>query len=825
MLANSRRLLVVVFLIAISYALPQRGHAQEIDPAVAAALLQSQMQAAPQAGGSAQLPMQLPSTTQTLQGQGGGLPAYSVSAPSLGSVGKPTIRGGTPAEKTRLKTGDEREKAPPAESPFQKFVAQGENLGISTQLPLFGQQFFQQAPSTFAPVENVPVPGDYQIGPGDEIMLRAWGQVDIDYRATVDRYGNYYVPTIGNIHVAGLKFSSLRDYLRTAIGRVYQNFDLDVSMGQLRSIQVFVLGQASQPGTYTISSLSTLVNALFAAGGPSPQGSLRAIQLKRQGKLVAEFDLYDLLLRGDKSKDLPLLPGDVIFIPPVGPLAAVAGNVNVPAIYELKGPTSLGQLLDLAGGLASTAYGQKVNIERIVNRERRQIEELPLDDAGRARQVHDGDLVRVFAVPTKFDNAVTLRGNVAWPGRYPWTQGMRIKDLIPNKESLINQAYWSQLYSQIYAKPQAPRRAEAKAADQTAEPGSAAAQPGGQPVKTETATLGETQAKPGAEKSAAAEITRTLPEPNWDYAVIERINPSDLSTQLIPFNLGRALLDGDPRDNVLLQPGDVITIFSKDDVQVPEARKTKFVRLEGEVRNPGIYQVMPGDTLRTIIQRAGGLTDQAFLFGASLTRDSVRRLQQERLKETLDNLEQEINQSAARAAAQALSPDAAAAARAQYEAQRALLARLRQAQPQGRIVLGLAPDAHDVGALPELPLEDGDRLVVPVKPVLVNVMGTVYNQNAFIYKPKADIGDYLAQAGGPTRDGDKGSLYVIRADGSVVSNRQRGWFSGLEGEPALPGDTVVVPLQTQRVAWLRELRDITQIVMQIATTALIAVRL
>ncbi|MEW6611879.1 MAG: sugar ABC transporter substrate-binding protein, partial [Pseudomonadota bacterium] len=215
----------------------------------------------------------------------------------------------------------------------------------------------------------------------------------------------------------------------------------------------------------------------------------------------------------------------------------------------------------------------------------------------------------------------------------------------------------------------------------------------------------------------------------------------------------------------------------------------------------------------------------AFLFGASLTRDSVRRLQQERLKETLDNLEQEINQSAARAAAQALSPDAAAAARAQYEAQRALLARLRQAQPQGRIVLGLAPDARDVGALPELPLEDGDRLVVPVKPVLVNVMGTVYNQNAFIYKPKADIGDYLAQAGGPTRDGDKGSLYVIRADGSVVSNRQRGWFSGLEGEPALPGDTVVVPLQTQRVAWLRELRDITQIVMQIATTALIAVRL
>jgi protein involved in polysaccharide export with SLBB domain len=215
---------------------------------------------------------------------------------------------------------------------FQNFV----HLGVGRDLPLFGYDLFQDPVTTFAPVESVPVTADYVIGPGDEIYIRAWGQVDIDYRTTVDRDGRIYLPKVGSISVAGLKFANLDERIRTAVRRVFKNFELTASLGQLRSIQIFVVGNAKRPGTYTVSSLSTLVNALFVSGGPSNRGSMRRIQLKRDGKIITEFDVYDLLLNGDTSKDARLLPGDVIFIPPVGPRAAIAGSVHTPAIYETR---------------------------------------------------------------------------------------------------------------------------------------------------------------------------------------------------------------------------------------------------------------------------------------------------------------------------------------------------------------------------------------------------------------------------------------------------------------------------------------------------------
>jgi polysaccharide biosynthesis/export protein len=265
---------------------------------------------------------------------------------------------------------------------FQDFVAQS----VGRDLPMFGYNLFQNAPSTFAPVDRVPVTPDYVVGPGDEINIRAWGQVDIDYRTVVDRDGTISIPKVGNINVAGIRFQELHGYLKTAIGRVFRNFDLNVSMGQLRSIQIFVVGHAARPGNYTVSSLSTLVNALFASGGPTTKGSMRRIQLKRGDKLVTEFDMYDLLLRGNKSKDVQLLPGDVVYIPPIGELAALSGSVNNPAIYELKGDANLGNLLELAGGLAATADGQKVTVERIVDRRSRQVADYRLDKDGWTRR-------------------------------------------------------------------------------------------------------------------------------------------------------------------------------------------------------------------------------------------------------------------------------------------------------------------------------------------------------------------------------------------------------------------------------------------------------
>src|SRR5690606_38214460 len=266
---------------------------------------------------------------------------------------------------------------------FQEFIAQTHG----ERLPLYGHNLFERAPSTFAPVENIPVTPDYVIGPGDELFIRAWGQIDIDYRATVDRNGMVNIPKVGSIPVAGVQYKDITPHIKAAVSRNFRNFELLVTMGQLRSIQIFVVGQARRPGAYTVSSLSTLVNALFAAGGPSPSGSMRAIQLKRGNDTVTEFDLYDLLLKGDKSKDARLLPRDVIYFPPIGPLAAISGAVKHPAIYELKGGATMATLLEYAGGLTTTAQTKVASIERIQDRETRTVDQFSIDLQGLARTV------------------------------------------------------------------------------------------------------------------------------------------------------------------------------------------------------------------------------------------------------------------------------------------------------------------------------------------------------------------------------------------------------------------------------------------------------
>ena len=293
---------------------------------------------------------------------------------------------------------------PPTE--FQQMIANS----IGKTLPIHGAKLFRNPPSTFAPLDMVPVTPDYVIGPEDELLIQMWGQVTLNSRYTVDRSGSIYIPQVGTLHVAGLRFEQLQDSLKTQVGRVFRNFDLNVNMGQLRSIQVFVVGQARRPGSYTISSLSTLTNALFATGGPAPQGSMRHIQLKRSGKVIVDFDLYDLLQRGDKTNDVQLLPGDVIYIPPVGPQVAVAGSVNAPAIYELKSAdsTTVGEVLELAAGLTNVASGESVRLERVDERRMRSMAEVALDTQGRATVLHDGDLLELVAVASQYKDADTL---------------------------------------------------------------------------------------------------------------------------------------------------------------------------------------------------------------------------------------------------------------------------------------------------------------------------------------------------------------------------------------------------------------------------------
>ena len=780
--------------------------------------------------------------------------------------------------------------SPPTE--FQLLV----RGSVGRLLPVYGDTLFRQVPTTFAPLRNANVTPDYVLGPGDQLLVRIWGQVNFNAQVTVDRSGSVYLPQVGEIHVAGLPYAQVKQHMQDAVGRIYKSFNLEVEMGQLRAVQVFVVGQARRPGSYTLSALSTLVTALFATGGPSVQGSLRDIQLRRNGQIVTHFDLYDLLLLGDMSKDVPLLPGDVIFIPAVGPQVAVAGSVRVPAIYELKGTSTVDQALQFAGGLSSTASLLRATLERVDDRNSRAVVNVALEGAGLATPLHAADVLRILPFSPRFQNTVTLRGNVAEAGRFAWHAGMKLSDIIPDSQSLVTRDYWerrNQLglpspefkseYSNNpdqyprdqtgYRRPltpgeialygqqslndatqggqngnqypnqnpnQNPNQAQgnnpAEANNQQTLPqldgqqndssNQANAQNGGQNNNQTTNMGGGSLASQqqqlswnhGALPRPRLNVGLPVPEVDWSYAVIERLNQQTLTTSLVPFNPGKLVLEHDPSQDLTLEPGDVVTIFSQVDISVPQAQRTKFVRLEGEFQGAGIYSVNPGETLRELVARAGGLTPNAYLFGSEFTRESTRLFQQQRLNEYLSNLELEIDRSTINAAAASVTPQDTAATAAEVSASRSLVNKFRSLRATGRIVLTLDPNAIGIDRLPDLPLEDGDRFTIPSKPSTVNVVGAVYDQNSFLFNQRQQVGSYVRLAGGPTRDADDKHAFVIRADGSVVSRQSR---SGVFGNTFTatrmnPGDTIVVPEKVPRPSALRNFVNYSQIFSQLA---------
>ena len=675
----------------------------------------------------------------------------------------------------------------PSEMPteFQRFVASS----FGRLLPVFGARLFEGTEPAFAPVEHVPVTADYVIGPGDEILLRTWGQVTLNLALTVDRSGAVFIPQAGNVRVAGLPYGQLSGKLRTELGRVFRNFELSVDMGQLRSIQVFVVGSARRPGTYTVSSLSTLVSVLFDSGGPSSHGSMRRIQLIRGSAMVTEFDIYDLLLKGDKTRDARLLPGDVIHIPGVGRQAAVAGSVRNPAIYELKGETSLGALVVLTGGLTALADGHSASLERIRDRAVRETTEIVLDAQGLAAPVRDGDLLLIRTVSPRFDNAITLRGNVANPGRFPWRAGMTLRDVIPDKASLVTRDYWK----------------KRNVAGFTAPGDMIAADPGAEAKRSPVRTPMD---------SPTADI-------NWTYALLERQSPRDLSTQLLPFHLGRLVLDGDESQNLELRSGDIVTIFSQDDIRVPVSQQNRRVRLEGEFRAAGVYSVHPGETLGQLIERVGGLTPDAYLYASEFQRESTRREQQRRLDQYTQEMDREIEEFGASKMAGVSTSEESAALTSRLDSQRRLAQRMRTLPVMGRIVLGLEPGSNDLAKLMKLPLEDGDRFIVPSRSMTINVLGSVYNPNSFLHDPQLRLADYLQQAGGVTRTADKGRIFIIRADGSVQPRQANNspFRKSFDARPLSPGDAVVVPERMPKAPFMKGLRDWTQVFSQLALGA------
>ncbi len=674
---------------------------------------------------------------------------------------------------------------------------------------------------------------DYVIGPGDQLRLQVWGQVNQQGSYVVDRTGSIAIPEVGTVHVAGLRFADLTSFLRAQLGRVYRNFDLNVNMGQLRSIQVFVVGQARRPGSYTIGSLSTLLNALFASGGPKAEGSLRDIQVRRGGEVVTHFDMYDLLLHGDKTKDVTLQPGDVIFIPSAGPQVALVGSVKNAAIYELRGLTGIAQLLEFGGGRTSVAAGSSIRLERIFEHTSRTILDVDLATTPET-PLQNGDVVTVVPIVDRFKDAVTLRGNVANPGRYVWHPGMRVSDLIPNKESLITRNYWrkrnelgqlkSEYDSGTTLQPQQSGReqtpGEMTGANSTSSGSSDSGLNSGKRTTndlqrgtgsgTAGGSVGVALTGSNGVFSAKNDVVLSAPDIDWSYAVVERLSSVDLTTSLLPFKLGKVVLEGDQTENIELLPGDVVTIFSTADLRVATSQQTRFVRLEGEFHSSGIYSVRAGETLRQLLARAGGFTPDAYLYASEFTRESTKRVERQRLNEYADQLEAQVAAATSGAAGGAVSGLDTAASAATADQARGAIARLRSREPIGRIVLELKPDSRGVDSVPDLALEDGDRFVVPRVPSNVTVEGQVYSANAFVYRRHGRVKDYLRQAGGPDRQADRSRAFVLRADGSVLS-RQYGNF---ERAQLFPGDTIVVPPVLNRRSILRTVVDLATVVGQ-----------
>lgn len=673
-------------------------------------------------------------------GQGAQKAALDAGAQQLGK-----------GEGTKANTTGPADQTPQAPNQFQLFVQQS----TGRLLPIHGEGLFKA--NNFNSLANVPVPSAYVVGPGDDVDLKVWGSVDMALRLTVDRNGQIMIPKIGPVTVAGTRADELDKVLSKNVSRVYRNFELTATLGGLRSIQVYVVGQAKRPGLYTVSGLSTLLSAVFESGGPSATGSMRRIELMRRGQKVTSLDVYDFMQNGSTAQDAALQPGDVIVIPPAGPRVALLGALDKPAIYELKNNTeNLQALLGYSGGLRVLTNPHKAQIERVDSSAvaaPRTVESRVLNAAGLQGALRDGDVVTLFPISPAFANAVTLRGNVAAPLRYAYAKGMRVADLIPEPAALIQSDYYQRKNIIVQFE----------------------------------------SGKAATDDRLVSEVKNLLEEINWDYAAVERLNAKEVKTELIPFNLSKAIREKDPANNIELQPGDVVTIFGVKDVPVPITKRSHFVNIGGEVNVPGIYQIQSGETLNELIKRAGGLTVNAYAYGTTFSRESTRRQQQANLNEAIEQMQAQ-SEAVATSLLQNQSTTDAAAIQAQVAAQRQTLARMRAVRASGRIALEMLPDKPE---FPALLLEDGDTITVPLRPSFVAVFGSVLAKTSFIYRKGDTVGDYINRAG-PTRDADLEGTLLIRADGTVVANEAQRSFAGFGNRSfmsttLMPGDSVFVP--------------------------------
>ncbi len=735
------------------------------------------------------------------------------------------------------------------ESEVETTGSSAENDTKTNRLEPFGYDLFAGSPTTFAPVTSIPVPAQYSIGPGDEVRLQLWGKQNQQLSLTVSRDGTINIPDIGPEPVVGLTFAELKERIALLISEHFIGVKASVSLGELRSMRVFVLGDARNPGAYTVSSLSTITNALFVSGGISKTGSLRSIQLKRNGKVVSDLDLYNLLLKGDNNNDVRLQPGDVIFVPPVGQLVGIKGEVRRPALYELKNQQALGDLLTLAGGFTADAYPKRAQLQRVDDSFNLILKDLDLSNQkDKKLNLKAGDVLTISSISDQAEGFVSLVGEAVRPGRYAWREGLRISDLINSLtfDTTRNADYSYALHVRdnkdqnriavtafsprkaleqkdpehnlllesrdriiLLSESSAEKRQEAMSSiisqlqqqtgpnqwAQIVRIGGAVRFPGSYPMPEGDSLKELLDAAGGLKENALlleGEVTR--------YTTTDK---GTGETRLLTFVPSRVLAGG---ENIKLQGRDQVLIKS-----VPDFATTNSITLAGEVRYPGDYTFAPGDTLKDVIQRAGGLTENAFPRGSVFTRQKLRQLEAQRLQEAQERLQGDL------LGVQLQGNDFQGSNGDRGEQLQGLLKDVQDAKPVGRMVLDLAAVLSDE-QYPSILLKTGDRLTVPEIPQAVTVFGEVQFPTSHLHMAGLTVDDYLERSGGPTRQADESRVYVVKADGSVMLPEKSAWFGG-RSQQLQPGDTVIMPIDVDRLNQLELWTNVSQIVYQMALGA------
>ena len=724
----------------------------------------------------------------------------------------------------------------------------------------FGYDLFQGVPSTFAPVKDIQVPIDYVVGPGDTFNIQLYGNETASYSLTVGRDGQIKFPKLGPISVSGMGFDAARAALEHRVAQQLIGTQVSITMGDLRSIRVFVLGEAEKPGSYTVSGLSTMTNALFVSGGVKTIGSLRNIELKRNGHLVSVLDLYDLLLHGDTSGDRQLMPGDVIFIPPIGVTATVYGAVRRPAIYEMKAEKTAEQLVDIAGGLSPDADAKLAQLERIDSSRQREMRNIDLaSNAGRNTEILNGDKLRVPAIRPTLENSVELSGDVFRPGAFQFRAGLRFSDILGSFDELRPSA--DRHYVMIRREVPPEEKIEVISADleRALSARGSAADPQLRPrdriivfdltanrartvtpiiddlqlqssattpaqvvtIGGEVRTPGRYPLEPAMRVSDLIRAGGSLEDSSYtgeaEITRYEVVDGKERQSALIDVNLA-AIRRNEPGADVELKPYDVLVIKKTPLWETPGS-----IVLNGELRHPGRYPIQQGETLSSVLRRAGGLTNEAFDEGGVFIREELKQ----REKEQLETLSNRLQSDLAALSLEAVSTSAVTngggggnAAQALAIGQQ-LIQQLRNTKPVGRLVI----DIHQVingrpGGPGDVLLRNGDMLLIPKKTQEITVLGEVQSPTSHVYRVGLSRDDYIAKSGGTTQKADRKRIYIVRANGDVLSGGRSGWFRRSQSIEVRPGDTIVVPLDTERVAPLPLWTSITTIVYNLAIALL-----